>query len=182
MPKKQTHLSSEKIQNYIYLYPQLKDFLMGYLVHCISDQLSLRGIVRGKFPFILVKNRITKNNCSIILEFLNIELLKPVHNSLTGENNFILSKLGINNEQATKFINEINKYINSPSYSTSITLYKNLGLLGHFRIEKYQTAVQLWQNVWFLKNLILIGLQLRKINQELAVMVKLRISQICQGN
>ena len=74
MPKKQTHLSSEKIADYIHKYPQHKDFLMGYLIHCLSDQLSLRRIIRAKFPFSLIKKRITKKSCTVILEFLNVEL------------------------------------------------------------------------------------------------------------
>ena len=155
---------------------------MGYLIHCLLDQLSLRRIIRGKFPFSLIKKRITKNNCTVILEFLNIELLKSVTKTIDGENNPMLRELGIRDGIANKYVPEINKYINSPSYTSSITLYKNLGLPGYHRIEKYQTVVHLWNNIWFLKKLSLMGVQLRKINQEMATSVKLQISQIYHGN
>ncbi|GAG93185.1 unnamed protein product, partial [marine sediment metagenome] len=132
--------------------------------------------------FSLIKKRITKNNCTVILEFLNIELLKSVTKTIDGENNPMLRELGIRDGIANKYVQEINKYINSPSYTSSITLYKNLGLSGSLRLEKYQTAVQLWQNIWFLKNPILFGLQIRRINKEIAALVKFQITELLEEN
>ena len=177
MPKRQTHISSEKIMDYIHKYPKLKDFLNGYLVHCLSDELSLHKIVRRQFPFLLIKKKITKKNCPVILEFLNIES-GSVPKLFFGENNPVLSELGISDEYVIKFSRDISSYLNSPSYTSSIKLHQNLGLKTSIRIEKYQKAIQLWRRIWFLKRLILVGLQLKKVNRELAKLVRSGISKV----
>ena len=178
MTKKHTHLSAEEIKTYMHKYPLLMDFLNGYMVHCLSDKLSLRTIIQQKFPFSLIKNRITKNNCTIILEFLNIELIKTTKKFLPGKNNPVLRELGVSDWSATKYSQNINRYINSPSYTSSITLYQNLGFKVGRRVEKYHSVVQSWQHSWIKKNLVLIRPQLRKMNREIAASIKTQISNV----
>ena len=102
------------------------------------------------------------------MEFFNIELIKLVCDSISGKNNHILSEFGINDEQVTKFVKEINRYINSPSYKSTFTLLKNLNLERKLTLEKYQTMIQLWQSIKFLKILTSIVLRLENLNAELA--------------
>jgi len=49
--KKQTHLSTLKILELTQKYPEHKDFLKGYLIHCLSDKLEIKPIILNRFPF-----------------------------------------------------------------------------------------------------------------------------------
>ena len=95
MARSETHIPVEKILDYQVQHPQLKAFLQGYLVHCLSDELDLPLIIQKKFPFNLQKKKLTPQHCSVILEFYNIERVKPIQYKLSGRDNLVLSELGI---------------------------------------------------------------------------------------
>jgi hypothetical protein len=175
MTKKQTHIPTDKILELMTQHPHQMPFLQGYLVHCLTDQLNLKRIIRQKFPFNLVSNRITRGNSSILLEFLNIELLKPIKISLSGKNNQILKEAGIKDNLAIKYAQEINKYINTLSLTASFNLYNELGFENSKKIEKYSGMVKRWQSSWFKNNLILILPQLKKLNKEIATLLQSKI-------
>ncbi|MBE9523482.1 MAG: hypothetical protein IMY76_00180 [Chloroflexi bacterium] len=172
MLRSQTHISSEKILGYVVQYPELEDFLKGYLVHCLMDQLDCSQIIQHKFPFNLQKNELSAQQCAVILEFFNILRVKPVNKSLSGANNAVLRELGISDHYAAKFSQEINKYITSPSLLSSVALFKNLGFVGNGSIEKYRAVAQQFQSNWLRKNLIMFGLQIGEINREITTSVK----------
>jgi len=172
MSRSQTHISPEEILGYIGLYPHLKSFLQGYLVHCLSDKLNLPKIIYRKFPIYWQKNGLSSQRCSTILEFFNIVRVKPVRKSISGTYNIALNEMGISGEQAAKFAQEINHYITSPSFASILTLYQNLGLASDGSIDKYRIAVQQFQRKWFQKNLIFFSLHVGKINREITSSVK----------
>lgn len=172
MDRGQTHISSEKIMDYIVQYPQLKSFLQGYLVHCLSDELDLPQIIQKKFPFILQKNELSSQLCSVILEFYNNACVKPVRKSLSGANNLVLSELGISDEHTTIFAQEIKRYITSPSFVSSVVLFQNLGFAGDGQVEKYWIAAQRFQRNWLQKNLVLLGLKVGKVGEEITSSVR----------
>jgi hypothetical protein len=178
MPRKQTHFSYEKILNYLVQYPDLKDFLNGYLIHCLTDKLSIKKIIGKRFPFILLKSRITKSNSAIILEFLNIWISKPFDETISQQNNPVLKEIGIDNKDVDKFTLEINKYIKSRSTEYSFQLYQNLGFTQDRRIEKYKKLHEQWQRSWFKNNLKFLAPQLRKVNEDIAYSIKQQISKI----
>ena len=172
MSRSQTHISPEEILGYLGQYPHLKSFLQGYLVHCLSDKLNLPNIIQRKFPLYWQKNGLSPQHCTIILEFFNIVRVKTVRKSLSGTNNIALNEMGISEEHAAKFAQEINQYITSPSFASLLTLYQNLGSASNGRIDKYRIAVQQVQRKWFQKKLVLIGLHVGKINREITSSVK----------
>jgi hypothetical protein len=172
MNRSQTHISPEEIREYMGQYPHLKPFLQGYLVHCLSDKLDLPNIIQQKLPLYWQNNELTSQDCTIILEFFNIVRVKTVRKSLSGTYNIALNEMGISEEQAAKFAQEINQYITSPSFASLLTLYQNLGSASNGRIDKYRIAVQQVQRKWFQKNLILIGLHVGKMNKEITSSVK----------
>ena len=172
MRRSQTHISSEMILEYIGQYPQLKSFLQGYLVHCITDEIDLPQIIQQKFPFYLLKKELSTQQCSVILELFNIEREKPIRKSLSGRYNPILNELGISEKQVAIFAQEINQYITSPSFAALITLFQNLGLTSDGRTEKYRAAGLRFQRKWFQRNLIFFGLQAGKANKEIISKVK----------
>ena len=74
MPRKHTHFSAEKILNLMIKYPEQKDFLQGYLVHCLTDKIEIRRILQKRFPFSLLQR---KESLKIILPlFWNFLMLK----------------------------------------------------------------------------------------------------------
>ena len=172
MSRSETHIPVEKILDYQVQHPQLKAFLQGYLVHCLSDQYDLPLIVQQKFPFSLQKKKLTPQQCSIILEFYNIERVKHVQKTVSGRGNILLSELGIDGENAGKFAQAINIYANAPSLESIVELYQNLGLVGDDRIKYYRAAVQHFQSTWLKKNLILLGLQAGRVDREITTLVK----------
>ena len=178
MPRKQTHFSYEKIQSYLIQYPDLKDFLNGYLIHCLTDKLSIKKIIRKRFPFILLKSRITKSNSAIILEFLNIWISKPFDETISQKNNPVLKEIGIDNKDVEKFTLEINKYIKFRSTEYSFMLYQNLGFTQDKRLERYKKLHEQWQRSWFKSNVKLLTPQLRKVNGDIAQAIKQKLSQI----
>ena len=178
MTRKQTHFSYEKILNYLVQYPELKDFLNGYLIHCLTDKLDIKSIIEKRFPFILLKSRITKSNSAIILEFLNIWISKPFNETISHQNNPVLKEIGIDKKDVDKFTIEINRYIKSRSTEYSFMLYQNLGFTQDRRIERYKKLHEQWQRSWFKSNLKLLAPQLRKVNGDIAQVIKQRISQI----
>lgn len=178
MLRKQTHISEAKILSLIKKYPQQKDFLQGYMVHCISDKLDIRQIIRERFPFRLVKRRITKNNCTLILEFFNVEILRPFKKALLGDGNPIFDELGIGKKEIIKFSQEIDNYLKTLSSDSSFLLYKNLGFAQDRRLEKFKKLQEMYQGSWFKNNLKLLSPQLRKVNRDIASLVKTHLSNL----
>lgn len=176
MTKKHTHFSGEKISYYLREYPQCRSFLQGYLVHCLTDKIDLQKIIQQRFPFSLVKGRITKKNSADILEYFNIEIVKPSRITLAGKNNPLLRELGISDKITDEYAQSMNEYLNSPTLSSAYRLYQNLGITVSSRIDKYRKIFQKWPNSWFKNNLILIAPQLNKLNKEIAALVKTKIS------
>ena len=172
MWRNQTHLPTEKILVYMFCYPELRAFLQGYLVHCLSDSLDLPQIIQQKFPFNLQKKSLSVQHCSVILEFFNIERNKPFRETLSGRFNLFLSELGISSEHVANFVQAIRRYTYNPSFEASVALYQNLGLAGDDRIEKYRVAVERFQRKWLQRKLILFGLQAGNVNQEITALVK----------
>ena len=175
MPRKHTHFSLEKIQNLMIKYPEQEDFLQGYLVHCVTDKIEIRRILQKRFPFSLLKKRITKNNSSLILEFFNVEILKPIRKIIMGKSNPILTEIGIGNKEILKFSQEIDNYIKNLSSKSSFLLYQNLGFAQDRKLEKYKRLENKWQESWFKNNFNLLGPLIRRVNQEIASLVREQI-------
>lgn len=172
VPRSQTHLASEVILDYMVQYPHLKAFLQGYLVHCLSDELSLARIIQQKFPFYLLKNKLAAQHYPVMLELFNVERVRPPRIPLSGTYNQVLSELGIREEQTTKFAQAANQYLMSPSVASAITLVHELGLADDGMIEKYRAAAQQFQSRWLQRELIFWGLHVGRVNQEIASLVQ----------
>jgi hypothetical protein len=153
-------------------YPELKSFAQGYLVHCVSDQFDIPRLVQRKFPLSLEKDQMTPRQCTVILEFFNVLRVKPAAIVLSEKNNHILDYIGIGEEQALKFASGMNQFLKSPSLLSLLALYQNMGFASNGRIEKYQIAVRQFQKNWLRKHMILFGLNIGRINDEITALVK----------
>jgi len=172
MSRDQTHISPDEILDYLHRHPQLKSFLQGYLVHCLADQLEMPELMQRKFPLSWQKDKLSSWQCTVILELFNILRTKPPEKLIPEKYNVVLEDIGISEEQAIKFAKEMNQYLTSPSVISLLSMYQRIGLANNGRIEKYHIAFQRFQKNWLRKNMILLGLHVRKINNEIASLVK----------
>jgi len=147
--------------------PHLKSFLQGYWVHCLADELDLTGIMGRKFPLNLRENQLSPPQCTLILELFNISRERPVRVTVSGSHNPILNELGVGAEHVAVFAQAIQQYLSLPSLSSLVSLYQTLGLACDDRLEKYRLAGVQFQRNWFQRNLIYLGLQVGKINQDI---------------
>ena len=176
--KKQTHLSTLKIFELAQKYPEHKDFLKGYLIHCLSDKLEIKPIILNRFPFKLFKSRITKSNSTVILEYLNIELLNHSQKPISGGFNQIFKEIGANETNVEKFSAVMSEYIISPSSALSFLVYRNLVFGNTKRIDKYEKLYLKWDKKWFKRSLRVLNPQLRKINKDLADKIIFKLNDI----
>jgi hypothetical protein len=94
MQRQQTHLSSERIIEFMSQYPQLKSFLQGYLVHSLSDEIELGPVFFQHFPFSVLKSKLSRQRIAVILELYYFEYEK-VKKQLSGTHNEVLTRLGL---------------------------------------------------------------------------------------
>jgi hypothetical protein len=172
MSRYQTHISSDEILDYLHRHPQLKSFIQGYLVHCLADQLEMSEIMQRKFPLSWQKDKFSSRQCTVILELFNVLRTRPPEKSISENYNAVLEGIGIGKEQAMKFSKEMNQYLTTPSVISLLSMYQKIGLANNGRIEKYQIAFQRFQKNWLRKNMILFGLHVGRINNEIASLVK----------
>jgi len=176
--KKQTHLSTLKILELVQKYPEYKDFLKGYLIHCLSDKLEIKPIILNRFPFKLFKSRVTKSNSTVILEYLNIELLNYSQKTISGGYNQIFKEIGINKMSVEKFSGVMSDYIFSPSSESSFLVYRNLVFGNTKRIDKYEKLYLKWDKKWFKRSVRSLNPHLRKINKDLADQIIFKLNDI----
>lgn len=172
MSRDQTHISPDEILDYLHRHPQLKSFLQGYLVHCLADQLEMPELMQRKFPLSWQKDKLSSWQCTVILELFNVLRTKAPGKLISEKYNVVLENIGISEEQAIKFAKEMNLYLTSPSVISLLSMYQRIGLANNGRIEKYHITFQRFQKNWLRKNMILLGLHVRKINNEIASLVK----------
>lgn len=179
--REQTHPPPRRILEFASQYPQLKSFLQGYLVHCLSDEIDLGEIFFRHFPFSLLKGKMSRQQLTILLELFYSENEKvKVH--VSGAHNEVLTELGLSERTSKKFSQSINHYVASSSpESRFIDLLQILGLENDSRVEKYVKAIQGFQKNWFLKNILFLALRTAGINQEIVSKVTFLFSSVqCQ--
>jgi hypothetical protein len=128
--------------------------------------------MQRKFPLSWQKDKLSSWQCTVILELFNVLRTKPPGKLIAEKYNVVLEDIGISEEQAVKFAKEMNLYLTSPSVISLFSMYQRIGLANNGRIEKYYIAFQRFQKNWLRKNIILLGLHVRKINCEIASLVK----------
>lgn len=148
IPRTQTHIAIDQIIKFAEQYPHLSSFVLGYLVHCASENLpvetGLREAVLGQFPFSwsAVQQKIPKNFVSILLAFYHLENYHPtIHISENG--NEMLRQLGIHDETVHVFTRRFNRFLNEPSLITGMSALSDLGLLGNAGVKTYLQVVNI---------------------------------------
>ena len=167
IPRSQTHLSADTILNYMIRYPDLKPFLLGYLVHCLTDELDLVRIFNRHFPFYLLKRRLTAQHYPVILELFYLEQKSLQGYTLSGRHNRMLEALGITAEQSRLYYQLVNEYLANPAFDAAIRLIQNLGNISSQRIDRYLASARQFQANRALKGLLFLGIRAGKIHNRL---------------
>jgi len=179
LPRQLTHIPSARIVGYISQYPDLKSFFQGYLVHCLSDEITLRQVFLRHFPFSVLKSRLSYQQVAAILELFYFEHVK-VSRNISGATNEFLQGLGLSETISTRFSQSIRQYAMSRSPKTTLPgLFQLLGLENDPRIIEYATAAQSFQKNWLLKNSLFLGIQTGKISEQIVSMAGSLYQQCC---
>ena len=164
--RNQTHITTEKICEYMVQYPNLRSFLQGYLVHCLTDQIDLASILYHCFPLNLLKGKLSPKHLVVLLEFFYLENV-TLNKKLSGRYNAVLEEMGVNETHVQTFVQVVTKYLSSPSLVTGISLVQQLGILDDSRIEEYFAAAERFQKSWIQKNLLFLSLRIGKISEQI---------------
>ncbi len=173
--REQTHIPPQKVVEFISRYPNLKPFLQGYLVHCLSDEIYLKEIFFQHFPFSLLRSKLSHQHIAVILElfcFENEKLDIPI----SGRHNEVLSELGLSESISARLSHSIRQYVSVPGEIRLSELFRLLGPKDNSRVEKYANAATSFQKNWFLKNALFLGIRKGRIDEKIVSEVKLLLS------
>jgi hypothetical protein len=171
MQRQQTHISSQRIVEFISQYPDSKSFLQGYLVHCLTDEIKLGQVFFQHFPFFILKRKMSRRQIAVILELFYFENEK-VNKPLSSLHNEVLNELGLDETVTTKFSRSISQYaLSSLPESRLSDLFQLLGLENNSRIDKYMSVANSFQQNWLLKNALFFGIRTGRISEQLVSMV-----------
>ena len=167
MQREQTHIPSQRIIGFISQYPHLKSFLQGYLVHCLTDEIELGQILFQRFPFSIIKRKMSRQRMAVILELYYFEY-ERLNKIPAGSHNEVLNELGLNESLSTNFSESISQYAISSSPEARLAgLFELLGLENDSRIERYMAAARSFQKNWLLRYVLFLGIRRGKISEQI---------------
>jgi hypothetical protein len=143
-PREKYHFEVEKLESYERDPNTSKDFLLGYKVHLLIDEVweypELKAAYKQAFPG-LVRSRLTRGLQVLALEMYCLEqpletvTLKIIENSLTKE-------LGVKTSETEFAANAMQRYISNPSLHAYI-LSEEAQLLPPQRLKTLGRVVSL---------------------------------------
>lgn len=164
MRRDQTHLSSERILQYINKYPELDSFIKGYLVHCLTDFVDLQALLNQRILFRPILQSFPHQFVPVMLESYFIEHTKLDIQLLAKPNN-MLNDLKINNEHISIFSTMIKPLVTNPSFQNALEFLKTLGH-SNPRIEEYSNAARNFDGNILLKSVLFTLSNIPKLKQQ----------------
>ena len=114
MRRAQTHISAEKVAAYLARYPHLRSFVLGYLVHILSEectaQLGLDEAILRRFPLCLVRRRLPAQFMTVLYEWHCYESESRSYR-VSAEGNEMLADLGIDGTTVAAFAQDVNAFL-----------------------------------------------------------------------
>jgi len=149
--REQTHLLPEKILEFEQKYPQLKSFVQGYLVHCLSDHVDAIAILNQRICLRPFLRRASRQFVSTVIEAYHID-----HHPMQKQNalcsNAMLSDLGIDAGDIEIETKTMGPYLAKPTLAANLAYMKsgqNPGSRYHAQeAERIQTN-PLIKPIWF---------------------------------
>ncbi len=170
MPRQQTHVPSAVIGEYMVQHPNLKAFLQGYLVHCLTDEIDLEAIFYRRFPLNFLKGRLSSRQITVLLELFYLQSV-TLKKTLLSDYNLVLAELGIEEAQSARFGLVVTRYLSSPSLDSGISLAQELGMLSDSRIDTYLAAADQFQKSRVQKYGLFFSLRTSKIHEQIVASV-----------
>ncbi len=176
--RSQTHLAPQAILTLVTQHPNLRSFLQGYLVHCLTDEIDLKAVFYAHFPFSVLKRKLSYQHLAVILEFFYVENEKLTA-SLASPYNDVLAELGLSETDCARFAQFMDHYTALPTLDARIAeLVQLLGLENDHRIEQYAEAARSFQERWLLKSTLFLGIHAAKINKILINQISTRLNRV----
>jgi len=115
MRRKQTHRPAAEVRGWLDSAPEMHDFILGYLVHILTDERDAAGTLYDGFPIRAIRRRLPRSLAAALLESAYIDSV-PLAVQLAGTDN---------------------AYASAPSLPVALELLSGLGLQGSPRLQRY---------------------------------------------
>jgi hypothetical protein len=136
IPRKKTHLSVKVIARFFKKYPHLRSFILGYLVHCLTDEYKKLTNILPLYirpVFYCLPDHVLQ----VLIELYYIENTRLYMQISSTSNELLRNNLNIKDNDVTFFIQKINALIKTPSIESEINVAQNLKILKHPDSGKY---------------------------------------------
>lgn len=168
MQRSRTHLLPEDIADAMLRHPQLRSFLQGYLVHCLTDEIHLKPLLFQRFPLSLLRRVFSQQRLAVLLEFYYFEQQAFSAPAPSGRYNAFLAELGIDEPAASQFHQALNRYITCTSFESVVAgVLPVLGLVGDSRIEKYLAAARSFQRHHLLRKALFSVIEASRLQEKI---------------
>lgn len=147
-PREKYHFAVEKLKSYEVANNVPKDFLLGYKVHLLIDEVweypELREAYKLAFPS-LIRSRMTRGLQALAFELYCLEQpieqvkLRLVENTLTKE-------LGVQLSDITFAVNSMQKYIDAHSLESAYVMAEEAQLFPEARLKTVKGVLERMKN------------------------------------
>ena len=136
MRRCQTHRPAAEVRGWLDSAPELHDFVLGYLVHILTDERDAAGALYDRFPIRAVRRRLPRSLAAVWLELAYTRSVR-LEVQLAGTDNALLDRMGVPRPLLAPFARAANRYACVPSLPLALELLAGLGLEGSPRLEGY---------------------------------------------
>jgi len=171
LPRHYTHLPSDEVLDYITEFEKDKNFLIGYYLHCVLDELDLPALISGKIPAKLLQGILSHKVKTVLLEYYfrdnypsDIEIL-PVANGITEE-------LNISRESLVNYVDLLNQYLKTDSLHQVVNTLENLGISRFGSVEKYLSAAEFVEKHEHIRHLLFSVLEIKTLESEITTFLE----------
>jgi hypothetical protein len=147
-PREKYHFAVDKLKPYELANSVHKDFLLGYKVHLLVDEVweypELKQMYSKAFPS-LIRKRMSRGLQALAFEMYCLEQpiepvkLKPVENSLTKD-------LGVKTSEITFAVNSMQKYIDAHSLESAYVMAEEAQLFPEARLKTVKGVLERMKN------------------------------------
>jgi hypothetical protein len=147
IPRRQTHVELEIIQDWLAQYPELRSFILGYWVHLLADERDAASTVYGWLPTRILPRKVSlpRRLAAVWLEAALAEKVPLPDVRVSGSCNAILAELGVAGDALAAYAEAANRYAAAPSEGVVMEMLDQLGLSDNSRMERYLGIVRFFQ-------------------------------------
>ena len=167
--RSQTHLSPELLVGLTGRHPQLKSFIQGYLIHCLTDLVELKLLLQQQILLRPLLHLWPQKLLVILIEAFFIESM-PLQKQISGQPNQILRDMGVTDEKSGQFDQIMRTFLAQPSLEAEMGFVKAYGT--NLRLEMYTEAIRKIQKSTFLKSILFTLANPDKLNQQVLSQIR----------